>query len=819
MNENFRNYHYNNASAGSSDQEPQEERKRLTKKRKKRTRKMAFIRGAWIFIGVCFAAFILLMVLLYNGVIGYMPPIEELKNPKDRFASIIYTDDGQEMGRFYRHTGNRVYADYDEISQYVIDALIATEDVRFEEHSGIDLRALGRAAFKTVLLGQKNSGGGSTITQQLAKQLYSPESSGVMQRAMQKPIEWMIAIKLERYYSKEEIIKMYLNQFDFLYNAVGIKSAAQVYFGKDAKDLNIQEAAMLVGMVKNPGVYNPRRKPERALERRNVVFDQMVKANYITQAEADSLKELPVELRFHRVDHKDGIAPYFREEVRRFLTAQEPRRSDYADWDYQSFLTDSTEWATNPLYGWIAKNPKADGSYYDIYNDGLRIYTTIDSRMQRYAEEAVTEHMRQLQRRFFAEKHHSPTTPYTSNTAELSTAARKQLIKNAIRQSERYRVAKERGLSDSEIDAEFHTPFHMTLFSYDGPEERSMTPYDSILYVKHFLRAGFMSMDPRDGKVKAYVGGPDFRFFQYDMVGKGRRQVGSTVKPYLYSLAMEGGVFTPCSRISAYPPVIKLPGGGTWSPRGGGGGMMDLRMALTRSNNAVSARLIDDPSIKPRRLIDYMHSLGITTKFKETPALSLGACEISLREMVMAYSAFANEGRYSRPLYVTRITDNNGNVLARFNPMQTESISRMAVYRILSCLLNVVDYGTGKHLRVSPYNFSADIGGKTGTTNNNSDAWFMGFTPELVNGAWVGGEERYIHFNSGATGSVIALPIWGRYMKKVYADKSLGYSQDTEFVFPEDVPICDHDTGHGGHRGGGGSREKAATTVSNDMFE
>lgn len=811
---------YNNGyDGGYSPRRPQPSPDDYSPAEKRRRRNRKIIGWIWKTFTIGFVALFLLFLLIYNGWIGYMPEVEELLNPNDKFATVIYSADGEEMGRYYRNSGNRVYADYSEISPYIVDALIATEDSRFMEHSGVDMRAFGRVFVKTLLLRQKNAGGGSTITQQLAKQLYSPQTRSLFDRALQKPIEWMIAVKLERYYSKDEIIKMYLNQFDFLYNAVGIKSAAYVYFGKQPKDLTIEEAATLVGMVKNPAYYNPVRHRERTRERRNVVFEQMYKNGKITREQLDSLRQLPLELHFTRVDHKDGLAPYFREELRRVLTAKKPELSDYRGWEKQKYIDDSIAWETNPLFGWIEKNPKPDGSKYDLYADGLKIHTTIDSRMQRYAEEAVTEHMRQLQRRFFAEKHHSPTAPYTSNTAELSTAARKQLIKNAIRQSERYRVAKERGLSDSEIDAEFHTPFHMTLFSYDGPEERSMTPYDSILYVKHFLRAGFMSMDPRDGKVKAYVGGPDFRFFQYDMVGKGRRQVGSTVKPYLYSLAMEGGVFTPCSRISAYPPVIKLPGGGTWSPRGGGGGMMDLRMALTRSNNAVSARLIDDPSIKPRRLIDYMHSLGITTKFKETPALSLGACEISLREMVMAYSAFANEGRYSRPLYVTRITDNNGNVLARFNPMQTESISRMAVYRILSCLLNVVDYGTGKHLRVSPYNFSADIGGKTGTTNNNSDAWFMGFTPELVNGAWVGGEERYIHFNSGATGSVIALPIWGRYMKKVYADKSLGYSQDTEFVFPEDVPICDHDTGHGGHRGGGGSREKAATTVSNDMFE
>ena len=767
-------------------------------RQRKRARKMRIVRVMWFALAAVFAAVILLFILVYNGIIGYMPPVEELKNPKDRFASIIYTDDGKEMGRYYRHTGNRVYADYDEISQHVIDALIATEDERFEDHSGIDARALARAVFKTVLLRQKNAGGGSTITQQLAKQLYTPPSQGIFERAMQKPIEWMIALKLERFYSKEEILKMYLNQFDFLYNAVGIKSAAQVYFGKSAKDLNLQEAALLVGMVKNPSYYNPRRNYDRALARRNTVFSQMVKTGKLSEEEADSLSQLPIELNFHRADHKDGMAPYFREELRKYLTANEPERGNYPSWDKQSYVTDSTEWAENPLYGWIAKNPKPDGSFYDIYNDGLRIYTTIDSRMQQYAEEAVNEHMSSLQERFFREKKNSKTAPYTSDQSELSNSARQKLINNAIRQSERWRVGKVAGLTDDEIMRQFDEPVMMQMFSYNGPVEKSMTPRDSILYTKHFLRTGFMSMDPRNGYVKAYVGGPDFHFFQYDMVSQGRRQVGSTIKPYLYSLAMEGGMFNPCSTLPNTQPIITLPDGNTWAPRNAGkariGDNVDLRWALTNSNNWISARLITDPSIQPQRLVRYMHSLGITSKLDPVPALALGPCEISLREMVMAYSAFANEGRWARPVYVTKIEDNNGNVLARFSPKQTEAISRQAYYRILSILLNVVDSGTGNRLRRAPYGLTAQMGGKTGTTNDNSDGWFMGFTPELVSGAWVGGEERYIHFNTMANGqgAEMALPIYGKFMSKIYNDKSLPYRQDTKFNFAPDVSICDY---------------------------
>ncbi len=625
----------------------------------------------------------------------------------------------------------------------------------------------------------------------LAKLLYTPPSDGLFERAMQKPIEWMIAIKLERYYSKEEIVKMYLNQFDFLYNAVGIKSAAQVYFNKEARNLNLQESALLVGMVKNPTYYNPVRHPERATKRRNIVFEQMQKAGIISEAQRDSLSRLPLGLDFHRMDHNDGIAPYFREELRRILTANKPERSNYPSWDRQRFVDDSIAWDTNPLYGWIAKNPKADGSYYDIYADGLRIYTTIDSRMQRYAEEAVHEHLSDLQRRFDREKR---GMPYTSNPNELSAAGREKLIRNAIRQSERYRVAKAAGLSDDEITKQFDTPVDMTLFSYNGPVEKTMTPRDSILYVKSFLRTGFMSMDPRNGHVKAYVGGPDFRFFQYDMVSTGRRQIGSTIKPFLYTLAMESG-FSPCSTFLNAQPTYTDAAGNVWSPRNSGrariGEMVDLRWALTNSNNWISARLINE--VGPSRLVNLMHNLGITNKLPSVMSLALGPCEVSVREMVAAYSAFANKGMRVDPIYVTAITDNNGNVLAQFSPNQTEVISETAYYRILSILLNVVDSGTGNRLLRAPYALTAQIGGKTGTTNFNADGWFMGFTPELVSGVWVGGDERYIHFNTMADGqgAEMALPIYGRYMRKVYNDKTLPYSQSTAFAFPPGISLCD----------------------------
>lgn len=760
--------------------------------RRRRTR--VIIKVLWI----AFAAAVIFtagfFVMVYNGVIGYMPPIEELKNPQDKFASVIYTADGQEMGRYFRNTGNRVYADFDEISPEVVDALIATEDARFTEHSGIDLRAIMRAVVKTVILGNKNAGGGSTITQQLAKQLYSPPSSGLLARAVQKPIEWMIAIKLERFYSKEEILKMYLNQFDFLYNAVGIKSAAYVYFGKQSEELSIEEAATLVGMVKNPSYYNPVRQPERTRQRRNIVLEQMYKNDKITKEQLDSLKELPLTLDFHKVDHKEGPAPYFREELRRMLRAKRPALADYREWDYQKYVEDSIAWANNPLFGWIEKNPKPDGSKYDIYTDGLRIYTTIDSRMQRYAEEAVVDHMsKTLQPAFFREKRNSKLAPYSTNRGEVTESQINSMINHSIRQTDRYRAMKKAGKSDQEIQTAFTTPVEMKVFSYSGVVDTVMTPRDSLLYTKHFLRTGFMAMDPVTGHVKAYVGGPNFTHFQYDMVSTGRRQIGSTAKPFLYTYAMEEG-YTPCDEFLNEQPVLYDENGREWTPRNSGsshiGEMVTLRWALTNSNNWISARLLSQ--LSPATLVRTMHNFGITSHLDPVLSLSLGTADVSLKEMVAAYSAFANKGMRVDPVFVTAIADSNGNIISEFAPRHTEVISETAYWKILSMLLNVVDGGTGSRLRRPPYNLTAQTGGKTGTTNSNSDGWFMAFTPQLVAGAWVGGEERYIHFNSTAIGqgASASLPIYGSFMKKVYADKTLHYDQSAKFTFPG-IDLCE----------------------------
>lgn len=756
-------------------------------KRAARTKKM--IRALWT-INFCGVALVMLIgVMIYHGYIGYMPPVEGLLNPEDRFASRLFTSDGVEMGRFYQSRNNRVYADYSEISPNVINALIATEDERFMQHSGIDIMALSRVLFKTILLRQKNAGGGSTITQQLAKQLYSPESDGLMDRFIQKPVEWAIAVKLERYYTKEEIIKMYLNQFDFLNNAVGIKTAAHVYFNTTPDSLKIEQAAMLVGMAKNPSLYNPVRadRKDAAVGRRNVVLQQMLKADLITEAECDSLCALPLAVKFTKVDHKDGIAPYFREAVRLMMQAKEPRRGDYPDWDQQRFVDDSIQWATNPLYGWVEKNPKPDGTKYNIYTDGLRIYTSIDSRMQKYAEEAVIDHLKNtLQPQFDREK--GSRGPYTTNSAELGQLTPRKLIDRAIRQSERYRVLKNAGMSDAEIMEEFDKPVDMTVFSYDGGQvQKTMSPRDSVVYQKMFLRAGFMSMDPLTGQVKAYVGGPNFHFFQYDMAGVGRRQIGSTVKPFLYTYAFEEG-FTPCDMFLNAQPSITLPTGEVWAPRNTGhariGEMVDLYWALTNSNNWISARLMSE--LSPSTLARTMHTFGITNHLDPVVSLCLGPCDVSVREMVTAYTAFSNKGLRVDPIYVTKITDNNGNVISEFTPQYTEVMSQEAYFKMVNILQNVINSGTGSRLRRAPYNITAVMGGKTGTTNYNADGWFMGFTPNLVSGVWVGGDERYIHFNRMAQGqgAAMALPIYGLYMKKVYADKSLPYSQTLQFPEP-----------------------------------
>jgi penicillin-binding protein 1A len=733
-----------------------------------------------------FTSGLLLLVLMFTfislGWVGYLPPIDELQNPINKYATEIYSSDMQLLGRFSRSEENRVKVDYNQISPHVINALIATEDIRFYEHSGIDGKALTRAVILRGIFRRKSSGGGSTITQQLAKQLYSPDAANVFERALQKPIEWVISVQLERMYTKEEIITLYLNQFGFLNNAVGIKSAAQVYFSTTPDKLKIEEAATLVGMCKNPSLYNPVRFNERSKGRRNVVLNQMLKADMITESEFDSLKNLPLTLKYQRVDHKAGLAPYFREYLRLTLTAKEPDRNKYASWQEQKYQEDLWMWQNNPLYGFFEKNRKPDGSKYNIYLDGLKIYTTIDSRMQKYAEEAVNEHLRELQKSFFAEKKGRSYAPFSKNVSQEEISS---IMNRAIKQSERYYRMKATGASEREIELAFHKPVEMQVFTYDGLEDKVMSPYDSIRYNKHFLRCGFMSMDAKSGFVKAYVGGPDFSHFQYDMVNMGRRQVGSTIKPYLYTLAMEEGM-SPCDKTVNRPITLNDGSGRPWTPRNTSksriGETVTLRWGLANSNNWISAYLMS--LFTPESLVKLMRSFGIRGYLDPVVSLCLGPAEISVAEMVDAYTAFPNKGIRVDPLYVTRIEDSNGNVIANFTPRMYEIISETTAAKMIFMMRSVVDGGTGGRIR-SRYGLKMQMGGKTGTTQNNSDGWFMGFTPSLVSGVWVGGEDRSIHFDRIAEGqgAAMALPIWALYMKKVLNDSSLGYSPNEVFEF------------------------------------
>lgn len=731
-----------------------------------------------------FAAGVVVVVVLFwmitKGWLGYLPPLEELQNPKNKYASEVFSADMQSLGRYYRQA-NRVGVQYSDLSPELVEALIATEDARFYNHTGVDFKAFMRAVLK---LGR--AGGGSTLTQQLAKQIWSPQANNIFERAMQKPIEWVIATKLERLYSKDEILLMYLNQFDFLYNAVGIKSAAQVYFSTTPADLKVEESAMLVGMCKNPSLYNPVRRPQNARDRRNTVLSQMAKYGYLTEAERDSLQALPIELHYSSVDHKQGMAPYFREYLRNVLTAKEPKESHYSEWNKQQYKIDKYQWDNNPLYGFCNKTTKPDGSPYNLYQDGLRIYTTIDSRMQRYAEEAVDEHMQSLQKSFFRECRRKRNAPFSISITREEIDG---IMTRSMRQTDRYRGMKKAGKSEDEIRAAFNTPVEMQVFSYEGNGliDTVMSPMDSIRWLKTYLRCGFLSMDPLNGHVKAYVGGPDFAHFQYDMATMGRRQVGSTVKPYLYTLAMDEGM-SPCDKVVNDSITLYDANGLPWTPRDthakNQGDTVTLAWGLRYSSNWITAYLMS--MFTPEQLVRLMQSFGIQGQLDPVISLCLGPCEVSVQEMVDAYTTFVNKGIRTEPLYVTRIEDNNGNVLARFAPLTHEIISETTSYKMIQMLQDVVDRGTGVRVRYK-YGIKAPMGGKTGTTNNNSDGWFMGFTPSLVSGVWVGGEDRAIHFDNLAEGqgASMALPIYALYMQRVYRDTTLGYSEEEQFDIPE----------------------------------
>ena len=727
-----------------------------------------------------------------QGWIGYMPPVEDLQNPINRYATQVYSSDGKLLGTWNYNRENRVLVDYTKLSPALVQALVATEDVRFYEHSGIDFYALARAVIKRGILGQKSAGGGSTIAQQLAKQLYSEHAKTTMERVLQKPIEWVIAVKLERNYTKDEIITMYLNYFDFLHNAVGIKTASNTYFSKEPKDLTVNEAATLIGLCKNPSYYNPVRNPERSRERRNVVLGQMVKAGCLSQADYDKFSAEPIQLHFHVSDHKDGIATYFRDYLRRYLMARKPERALYASWNMAKYYVDSINWESDPLYGWCNKNKKKNGEPYSIYTDGLRVHTTIDSRMQKYAEAAVEKHVaKYLQPAFDKANLKKPNAPYSK---DLTSAQVQKILMRSVRQCERYRALKENHASDEEIQKSFRTPTRMSIFTYHGEVDTTMTPIDSIKYYKSFLRTGFLSICPQNGHVKAYVGGLDFSHFAYDMAMEGRRQVGSTIKPLLYSLAMENG-FSPCDEAPNVQQTYMV-AGKPWTPRNSGraryGQMVTLKWGLQQSNNWISAYLMS--KLNPQAFVDLLRQYGISNpEIHPSMSLCLGPCEITVGEMASAYTAFVNHGIRAAHMFVTRIEDGEGNLIARFQPRMNEVISEESANKMLYMLKAVVDGGTAGRLR-HKYNMKGEIGGKTGTTNNNSDAWFVGVTPSLVSVCWVGGDDRDIHFDSMdmGQGATMALPVFAYYMQQIYADPQLGINENAVFDMPEGYDPCSY---------------------------
>ncbi|MBP3227291.1 MAG: transglycosylase domain-containing protein [Bacteroidaceae bacterium] len=755
---------------------------------KKKLTERRIARYLWVAFALLVALGCLVVLALDMGWLGYMPDMKRMQNPISQYASRVYSADGKLMGT-WSEAGNRIFVGYDSIAPAVYDALISTEDERFYEHSGVDARSVGRAVVKRGLMRQQSAGGGSTITQQLAKQLYSERSHSAVQRLFQKPVEWVIAVELERTFTKEEILTFYLNYFDFLHNAVGIRTAARVYFDKHPRNLSVNEAATLIGMCKNPSLYNPVRYPQRAFERRNVVLGQMVKQGKLTQAAYDSLSHQPIHLRFHTIDYKDGNNVYMMEYLRRVMMAHQPDRENYRKWQEQQFVEDSTAWADDPLYGWCNKNTKADGTPYNIYSDGLRVYTTIDSRMQQYAEEAVRQHVgRTLQPAFYNSKKSQPNFPYTSR---LSSKTIENIIRRNMRSSHRYQVLREEGWDEDRIVKNFDVPVRMTIFTYNGDIDTTMTPRDSIMYYKKYLRSSLFSIEPQTGYVKAYVGGLDYAHFQYDMAMTGRRQIGSTMKPFVYTLALEDGRL-PDDRVQNIRRVYRV-GPERWSPRNGSraayGSHVTLEWGLSHSNNWVTAEVMNMTDPTGHRLRTFLHNFGInTTKVVPSIALCLGPSEISASELASAYTAFVNKGLRCPPVFVTRIEDADGNVIAEFGSRPNEVISEATSYRMIHMLEGVVNHGTAHRLRGS--GFTGDVAGKTGTTNNNSDAWFVGLVPRLVTAVWVGGEDRDIHFDSGAMGqgAAAALPVWAIYMKKVYADDDLGYSQKEKFDIPDEMP-------------------------------
>ena len=740
---------------------------------------------------IVFGPFLLLLfVLLLVGIFADIPSFSELEDPKSNLATEIISEEGEILTTF--HIENRSYVTYDELSPNLVAAVIATEDARFMNHSGIDFKSLARVAVKSIILGQTRSGGGgSTLTQQLAKTLFPRDTvrsnipgARYVVLGVNKFREWITAVKLERNYTKNEILSMYMNAVFFGSNAYGIRAASNTFFAKHPSELTIEEAAILVGMVNKPTRFNPVINPELSLQRRNHVLNQMRKYGYIERDVYDSVSQIPVKLAYSQQDHNSGLAPYFRDMLRRVMNAKEPVRSDYRH--REDFAADSTLWRSDPLYGWLNKNLKPDGTKYNLDKDGLKIYTTINARMQQYAEEAIAEHLgKDLQPAFNRELRWKSNRPFSNGEPKAVTD---NIMKQARRWSDRWRMLKQEGLSDREIEATFDKPSRMTVFTWNGRGhiDTTMTPNDSIRYYKSFLRASFMAMEPQTGFVRAYVGGPNYRYFKYDNARQAKRQVGSTIKPFLYTLAMQEG-YTPCDKVVNVPQTF-IVGDTTWTPESTDkpewiGKHVTLKWGLTKSSNNISAYLMKQ--FGPYALVDMARRLGVKTFLDPVVSLCLGPADITLYEMVGAYNTYPSRGVHVEPTFVLRIEDKAGNVLGNFTGRKREAISESTAYLMVNLMQGVVNEGTAARLRYK-YVPRGPIAGKTGTTNDQSDGWFIGYVPKLTAGVWVGGEDRQVHFEGLALGggSNMALPIWGIFMQKVLADGNLGITEYDTFLAP-----------------------------------
>ncbi|MFO7863630.1 MAG: transglycosylase domain-containing protein [Salinivirgaceae bacterium] len=756
-------------------------------KKKQHKGALKYIIPFWGILALPILGLAILFMLIASGKMGFMPTFEDLENPDNNVASQVYTEDNVLLGNYYIQL--RTYINFDDLSPNIVNALIATEDYRFEKHAGIDGIALARVFYG--LMTGSNKGGGSTITQQLAKNLfprdttrYNSKLSYYTNIGLTKFKEWVTAVKLEKNYTKEEILVMYLNTVYFGNHSFGIKSAAKTFFNTTPKNLTINEAATLVGVLKAPSYYSPIQNPERAQQRRNVVLNQMRKYEFISEKSYDTLSNKPLELSFEVQDHNVGMGTYVREYLRLKLNKPNPFEQNYQN--SERFKSDSASWVDDPVYGWCNKNFKPDGEPYNLYTDGLKIYSTINSKIQRYAEEAVWEHMsKDLQLAFFEEKKHNRKGPFSD---DLDHEQIKSIMKQSMKRCTRYGNMRSRNVSSKEIEKVFNTPTKMRVFTLNGEVDTTMTPMDSIWYYKHFLQSGFMAADPKNGHVKAYVGGIDFKHFKYDHISGGRRQVGSTFKPFLYTLAMQEG-YSPCYKVPNVPVTITLPTGETWTPESVGPDRfkrktVTLKTGLAHSINNISAWLMQQ--FKPKAVIDIVRLMGVESPIPEVPSIALGSADLSLFEMVSAYTTYANKGIHTSPIFITRIEDKNGNILEEFKAQKNEAISENAAYLMINLLQAVVNEGTSIRLRYK-YELEGEIGGKTGTTNNQSDGWFMGIVPKMVAGVWTGGEERSIHFDgiSLGQGANMALPIYGLFMQKVHADSTLNISPKDTFPEPE----------------------------------